>query len=81
MLAKPHFANAAQRSEWRAELMRHVGREASHLLERRFQSPERLVEHHREAPHFVVWIFHGNPIAQALGCDELRALRHPLHGQ
>ena len=75
VLAKPHFADAAHRGEWRAELMRHVGREASHLLERRFQSPERLVEHRRQPPHLVVRIFHGQPIAQPLGGD--RAARAP----
>ena len=46
MLAKPHFADAAHRGERRAELVRHVGRETAHLLERRFEAPERLVEHH-----------------------------------
>jgi hypothetical protein len=31
--------------------VRHVGGEAAHLLERRLQPPERLVEYRRQPPH------------------------------
>ena len=74
MLAQPDLANAADRRERRAQLVRHVGGELPHLLERRFQSPERLVEHHRQPPHLVVRVLHRQAIAQALGGDRARAL-------
>ena len=59
--------------------MRDVAREAPHLFERRLEAAERLVEHDRELPEFVVRVGHRQAIVQVGGLDEPRPLGHRLH--
>ena len=56
MLAQPDFADAANRRQRRPQLVRDVAGEPPHLLERRLEPAQRLVEHRRQPSHLVVRI-------------------------
>ena len=56
--------------------MRHIGREASHLLERLLQPGEHAIEHGRQLPHLIVWMMNRQSLPQAIGGNQLCPLGH-----
>ena len=78
LAAQAHLADAADRRERRAQLVRDVGGELPHLRERRLEPRQRLVEHRGQPAHLVVGMLHRQPIRQPLGGDRPRALGHLL---
>src|SRR5262249_33039917 len=75
-----YLADAADRGERRPQLVRHVGGETSHLLERGFETSEQIVDDGRQASNLVVRIVHGEALAQPLGRDAARAFGHLIYG-
>lgn len=80
MLEQADLADAADRGQRRAHLVRDVGCEAPHLVERLLESAECLVEDGGQAAHLVFGVVHGQASAEALGGDRPRALGHALDG-
>ena len=77
--AQPDFADAADRGQRRAQLVRHVGGEPPHLLERLPRAaPSVSLNTVASRPISSSGIVHRQPIAQPLGGDRPRALGHPL---
>jgi hypothetical protein len=76
--AKTDFADAANRGERRPQLMRHIGGESAHLLERLFQAAQRGVEHGGEPAHLVVRIVHRQAIVEPRGGNRPRVFGHPF---
>ena len=81
MAAQPDLAHAANRRQRRPQLVRDIGREPPHLIERRFETTQRFVEHRRQTAHLVLWIGHRQPVGQARRGDRLRAQGHLLDGR
>ena len=76
--AQPHFADAADRGQRRAQLMRYVSGKPPHLIERPLETAERLVEHAGQPAHLVVRVVHWKPVVQPLCSDGPGVAGHPL---
>ena len=79
-LAQPDLAHTAHRGQRRAQLVRHVGREPSHLRERRLEAGQHLVEHRGQAAQLVVRVGDRQPLAQAIRRDRMGAFDDAVDG-
>ena len=75
--AQGDLADRPDCGERRPQLVRHIAREALHLLERLLEPFQGLVEHDGQAPQLVMRMVDGQAIVQPRGGDRLRAHRHP----
>jgi hypothetical protein len=73
---KGHFAYAADGCQGRAQFVRSVGGEAPLLLERLFQSGQKIVEYARQMAQFVVHFARRQPFLETFRGDLFRAVGH-----
>ena len=78
VLAQADFAHAADGRQRRPQLVRHVGRELPHLLERRLQTAEGVVEHRGEPAELVARAVDGEPLVEVGGGDGAGPLGHAV---
>ena len=77
-LAQPDLSDAADGGQRRPQLVRHVGGELPHLLERGLQPAEGVVEHRREPAELVARAVDGQPLVEPGRGDGAGPLGHAV---